>query len=282
MKGLSCNSGLLHTYSVEQSMDILVEHGYQAIDISLELAPPFLPHPKPHMNSAADAGRRRAVRDYAQQAGIAIGALNAHTNVIHGDPEMRRENIEFIRGALHLAADLEVPYVISGCGAKLFYGWESTYWDWCLAALRELTTEADRLGVMILIEAASPYGSLVHNLARLQRLLNTDGLESLGVLFDPAHYHVRGDSVLDAYLALRDRVKHMHAKDARGDRENFGFPPLGQGDIEFDKLISAMIENGFTGYISVEYEAMAWGYSDNPRQVLTDGKEFLEDILERG
>jgi sugar phosphate isomerase/epimerase len=282
MKGLSCNSGLLHTYSVEQAIDILVECGYQAIDISLELAPPFLPHPKPHMSSEADAGRRRAVRDYAKQAGIAIGALNAHTNVIHGDPAVRQENIEFIRGALHLAADMEVPYVISGCGVKLFYGWESTYWEWCLAALRELTTEADRLGVTILIEAASPYGSLVHNLTRLQRLLNTDGLDSLGVLFDPAHYHVRGDSVLDAYLALRDRVKHMHAKDARGDRENFGFPPLGQGDIEFGKLISAMIENGFSGYISVEYEAMAWGYPDNPRQVLADGKEFLEDILEQG
>ena len=71
MKGLSCNSGLLHEYSVEQAMDILAEHGYQAIDISLELAPPFIPPPKPHMSSAADAGRRRAVRSYAQQAGIA-------------------------------------------------------------------------------------------------------------------------------------------------------------------------------------------------------------------
>lgn len=282
MKGLSCNSGLLHTYSVEQAIDILVEHGYQAIDISLELAPPFLPPPRPHMSSGADASRRRAVRDYARQAGIAIGALNAHTNVIHGDPAVRRENIEFIRGALHLASDMDVPYVISGCGVKLFYGWESAYWDWCLAALRELTEEAERLGVMILIEAASPYGSLVHNLARLQKLLNTDGLQSLGVLFDPAHYHVRGDSVLDAYLALGDRVKHMHAKDARGNSEDFGFPPLGQGDIDFDRLIGAMIENGFSGYISVEYEAMAWGYPDNPRQVLTDGKNYLERILERG
>ena len=282
MKGLSCNSGLLHTYSVEESIDILAGQGYQAIDISLELAPPFLPPPRPHMSSGADASRRRAVRDYARQAGIAIGALNAHTNVIHGDPAVRRENIDFIRGALHLASDMDVPYVISGCGVKLFYGWESAYWDWCLAALRELTAEAERLGVMILIEAASPYGSLVHNLARLQKLLNTDGLQSLGVLFDPAHYHVRGDSVLDAYLALGDRVKHMHAKDARGNSEDFGFPPLGQGDIDFDRLIGAMIENGFSGYISVEYEAMAWGYPDNPRQVLTDGKNYLERILERG
>ena len=90
MKGLSCNSGLLHTYSVEQAIDILGEHGYQAIDISLELAPPFLPHPKPHMSSEATPARRNAVRQYAQQADIAIAALNAHTNVIHGDPEVRQ------------------------------------------------------------------------------------------------------------------------------------------------------------------------------------------------
>jgi sugar phosphate isomerase/epimerase len=220
-----------------------------------------------------------AVRSYAQKTGIAIGALNAHTNVIHGEPAVRRENVEFIRGALHLAADMEVPYVITGCGAKLFYGWESTYWDWCLEAMRDLAAEAERLGVMILIEAASPYGSLVHSSARLQRLLGTEGLETLGVLFDPAHYHVRGDAVLDAYLAVRDKVKHMHAKDAAGDRENFGFPPLGEGDIDFGGLIRAMVANGFDGYISVEYEAMAWGYPDNPRQVLAEGKTFLEDIL---
>jgi len=279
MKGLSCNSGLLHEYSVEQAMDILAEHGYQAIDISLELAPPFIPPPKPHMSSAVDAGRRRAVRSYAQQTGIAIGALNAHTNVIHGEPAVRQENVEFIRGALHLAADMEVPYVISGCGVKLFYGWESTYWEWCLEAMRDLAEEAERLGVMILIEAASPYGSLVYNLARLQRLLSTEGLETLGVLFDPAHYHVRGDSVLDAFLALGDKVKHMHAKDARGDRENFGFPPLGEGEIDFKGLIKAMVAHGFDGYISVEYEAMAWGYPDDPRQVLTDAKRFVEGIL---
>ena len=282
MKGLSCNSGLLHTYSVEQSIDILAEQGYQAIDISLELAPPFLPPPKPHMDSGADAARRRAVRDYARKKGIAIGTLNAHTNVIHGDPEERRRNIEFIRGALQLASDMEVPYVISGCGVKLFYGWESMYWEWCLAAMRDLTKDAERLGVMILIEAASPYGSLVHNLARLQRLLNTEGLEGLGVLFDPAHYHVRGDSVLDAYLALSDRVKHMHAKDARGNSEDFGFPPLGEGQIDFARLITTMVSGGFSGYISIEYEAMAWGYPDDPLQVLADGKAFVDKILERG
>ena len=281
MKGLSCNSGLLHTYSVEESIDILADQGYQAIDISLELAPPFIPPPKPHMDSGAEASRRRAVRDYAQRAGIAIGALNAHTNVIHGEPEVRRQNTEFIRGGLQLASDMEVPYVISGCGVKLFYGWESMYWEWCLEAMRDLAADAERLGVMILIEAASPYGSLVHNLERLQRLLATPGLEGLGVLFDPAHYHVRGDSVLDAYLALGDRVKHMHAKDARGDSEDFGFPPLGEGEIDFVGLVTAMVRGGFSGYISIEYEAMAWGYPDEPLQVLADGKAFVEGILNR-
>ena len=105
------------------------------------------------------------------------------------------------------------------------------------------------------------------------------GLKRSLSCFDPAHYHVRGDSVLDAYLALGDKVKHMHAKDARGDRENFGFPPLGDGDVDFKGLIRAMVANGFDGYVSVEYEAMAWGYPDNPRQVLTDGKAFVEGIL---
>ena len=42
MQGLSCNSGLLCMYSVEEAINVLAEVGYQAIDISLEVAQPPL------------------------------------------------------------------------------------------------------------------------------------------------------------------------------------------------------------------------------------------------
>lgn len=122
-------------------------------------------------------------------------------------------------------------------------------------------------------------GRLVHNVSRMRKLLSYDGLEALGVLFDPGHYHVRGDSVVDAYRALSERVVHVHAKDARGNPEDFEFPPLGMGEIDFDALLGAMMAAEYSNYISVEYEAFAWGYGTDPRQILSESKLFLDRII---
>ena len=278
-KGLSCNSGLLGNVPVEQAIDLLAQEGYQAIDISLELAPPFLPAPPPHMSPHDAAPTRRRVRTCAEKAGIAIAALNAHTNLIAGTSEERQANLKFVQGAIQLAADLEAPCVVFGGGRKTLFGFESQYWDGLVTALQELLKEAERLGIMIAVEAGSNYGSLVHNTQRMQRLLGYGELESLQVTFDPGHYYVRGDSPLETFRALSEHVAHFHAKDAKGDQEDWQFPPLGQGDIDFTSLFTAVAESSYRGYISVEYEAAAWGYPDEPRQVLSESKRFLDRFL---
>jgi inosose dehydratase len=279
MKGLSCNSGLLSQFAIERAIDILADQDYQGIDISLEKAPPFLPPPLPHMSPQAGAKARSRVRKHAEQAGVVIVALNAHTNLIHAVPEARQANLEFVKKALELAMDLGARYVVVGGGRKEFYGRESQYWEKLVTALRHLTVNATRLGVNLAVEAGSFPGSLLHNLSRMQYLLSHDGLETLGVLFDSGHYQVRGDSVVEAYRALSQRVVHVHAKDAKGNLEDFEFPPLGQGDVDFDGLLGTMVAAGYDGYISIEYEAFAWGYESDPRKVLSESKGFLDRIL---
>lgn len=279
MKGLSCNSGVLSSVGVEQAIRVLAELGYQAIDVSLEVSPPFLPVPAPHMSPAADANTRKRVRRCAEQAGIAIAALNAHTNLIHAAPEIREANCRFVKGAVGLAADLGARSVIVGSGRKDFYGRESQYWDWLLSALRDILAEAEARGVVIAFEAAGLPGVLVHDLAGMEKLLSSDGLESLRVLFDPSHYHIRGDDVIGAYRALSERVAHIHVKDARGNAEDFEFPPLGMGNVDWAGLLGAILATGYSGYLSVEYEAFAWGYDADPRQVLAESKAFLERII---
>ena len=281
MKGLSCNSNVLSDVKTEQAIDILADLGYDAIDISLELVPPFYPIAHPHMSSEDDAATRNRVRRHAEAAGLAIAALNAHTNVISEFPDKRQANFEFIKGAIQLAADLEAPVVVVGAGSKDLYNYEREYWKRAVDAFCRLLVDADRLGVKLATETASALGCLVRNLETAQKFLSYEGLESMCVLFDPAHFQVRGDSVIGAYQALADRVVHMHAKDARGDPEDLEFPPLGKGDVDFDALLGATLASGYDGYIAVEYEAVAWGYSNDKRQVLEEEKAFLDKVLSR-
>ena len=117
MPGLSCNSALLARWDVVESMRLLADQGFQAIDVSLELEPPFLPVPKPHMYVNADAAERARVARGAQACGLAFGTLNAHTNLVDGDPEARARNRTFVAEAMQLASDLGCRYVIVGGGA---------------------------------------------------------------------------------------------------------------------------------------------------------------------
>lgn len=279
MKGISCNSNLLSDLPVDQAIDTLAEYGYEAIDICLEIAPPFVPVPTPHLSPNDGSAKRERVRKRADQAGIAIAALNAHTNLCARDRAVRGANARFLEGSIQLAADLGAPIVVTAGGGKDAYGYERWFFDWAVKVLRQVLPTAQRLGVSLAIEAGSPAGSLIYNLKTMQKLLDAEGLEGLQVLFDCAHYHIRGDSPITVFNVLKDRIVHMHAKDARGDPENIVFPPLGQGEVDFDGLLGVMANAGFDGYVAMEYEAFAWGFPKDYKKVLSESKAFLDALV---
>ena len=79
MKGISCNSNLLSDLPVEQAMDVLGEHGYAAIDICLEIAPPFVPIPPPHLSPEDGAAQRARVRKREKDISGIIQAMRQAT-----------------------------------------------------------------------------------------------------------------------------------------------------------------------------------------------------------
>lgn len=281
MKGISCNSNFLSNMPVVQAIDVLAGEGYQAIDICMELAFPSVPVPTPHLVPSDDTATRNKVRRHAEQAGIAIAAMNAHTNICARDPEVRKANKQHLEGAVQMAADLGAPFVVTTGGNKDAYGYEQWYWDWTVELLGEVLPLAEKLGITLAIEAGSPSGCLIWNLELISKLLATKGLESIRVLFDPAHYHLRGDDPVQAVKTLGRQIVHVHAKDAAGNPENIVFPPLGEGEIDFDPLFKALANSGFDGYIAMEYEAFAWDFSKDQHKVLLESKAFLDGLVSK-
>ena len=279
MKGISCNSNVLSDLPVEQAIEELAEHGYDAIDVCLEIAPPFYPIPTPHMSPNDDTAKRERVRKRAEQAGIAFAALNAHTNLCARDPAERQANTDFVAGCLQLAAELGAPTVVTGAGGKNAYGYEKWFMDWAVESVRQLVPICDRTGVKLALESGSPPGCLTYNIESTQKLFAYEGMESVGILFDSAHFTLRGDCPVKTFNTFQDKILHFHAKDGTGDPENIIFPPLGEGDIDFDALLAAMASANYEGYLAVEYEAFAWDFPRDYRQVLPAEKAFLDRLV---
>jgi sugar phosphate isomerase/epimerase len=92
-----------------------------------------------------------------------------------------------------------------------------------------------------------------------------------GFNFDPSHLHWQGVDPVVFLRAFRDRIYHVHMKDAIvaldgttgilashldfGDpRRGWDFRSLGRGEIDFEEIIRALNGLGYKGPLSVEWE----------------------------
>jgi inosose dehydratase len=88
---------------------------------------------------------------------------------------------------------------------------------------------------------------------------------------DTAHLAAGGGDPAALILALSDRVAHVHLKDLV--REPVSFQPLGEGDLDFDSILSAVQEVGYDGWLVVELDT----YDGDPKTAAEISKKFLEN-----
>jgi len=96
--------------------------------------------------------------------------------------------------------------------------------------------------------------------------------KAFGFNYDPSHLGYQGVDYVDFIRRFKDRIFHVHMKDAwwgHGDgsvgvfgghtdfadpRRYWDFRSLGHGDIDFEEIIVALNDIGYKGPLSVEWE----------------------------
>ncbi len=96
--------------------------------------------------------------------------------------------------------------------------------------------------------------------------------KAFGFNYDPSHFGYQGVDYVDFIRRFKDRIFHVHMKDAwwgHGDgsvgvfgghtefadpRRFWDFRSLGHGDIDFEEIIVALNDIGYKGPLSVEWE----------------------------
>ena len=239
----------------------------------------------------ANQGCAREYRQMIADAGLTISALSCHNNPLHPDRATARIADDVFRKTVRLAAQLEVPVVVtfSGCpgdsdDAKhpswvtcpwppefldvLEWQWEKQAVPyWCGAA----HFAADH-GVKIALEAHP--GFLVYNVDTALKLRQAVG-PNLGVNFDPSHLFWQGVDVPTAIRALGDGIFHVHAKDVALDPRNvavngvidtksyrrmgerswlFRSVGWGHGELEWKRIVTALRLAGYDYVMSIEHE----------------------------
>jgi inosose dehydratase len=93
----------------------------------------------------------------------------------------------------------------------------------------------------------------------------------VGLTFDSGHLLIGGGDPLPDYRRWRDRINHLHLKDAstqilrealqtddpmRSVWEKRVFVPLGEGDLAVTELVDEIIDSGYDGWLIVEQDVV--------------------------
>jgi len=76
---------------------------------------------------------------------------------------------------------------------------------------------------------------------------------TLGLIWDPGNEAALGSVPFpDGYNAIRDRIHHVHLKDAVRIEHNSAFTTIGEGVIPYEDQFRALVADGYDGVLSLE------------------------------
>jgi sugar phosphate isomerase/epimerase len=246
----------------------------------------------------ADAARTQAL---LARHGVAISALGYYPNPLCADESEAEVYLEHLKKMVGAAQKLGLQTVNTFIGRDPA---RSVAENWQLFERRwpAIVRYAEQCGVRIGIENCPMFFTSDEwpggkNLAvspkiwreMFQRLPSAH----LGLNYDPSHAVWQFMDAAKHVRDFADRIFHVHAKDARLDRQRlddcgilatpleFHDPKLpGRGDVRWAEFFAALREIGYRGPVCIEVEDRDYEDSlDNRRKALRESAQFLRPFI---
>ncbi|HSB73770.1 MAG TPA: sugar phosphate isomerase/epimerase [Candidatus Methylomirabilis sp.] len=218
--------------------------------------------------------------------------------------ERIRYGVERLRQTARAAAALEVPVVAGFVGSPVWDKWytypstnEQAYeqaWELFAERVNPILDEFARCGVRFALEVHPT--EMAYNLEMAEHALEVlDGRSEFGFNFDPSHLVWQSIDPVVFIKCLGKRIFHCHAKDGevqedevrrsgvlssgswtRPDR-GFRFRVPGWGDVNWRRVMSALVATGYDYVLSFEHEDPVMSPEDGCEKAIA----FLRPLLIR-
>ena len=234
--------------------------GIQIYAVNGEMAPENL-----------NAAQRKEILDMIQSNGLVVSALCGDLGG-HGFAFVEENGwkIEKSKAIVDLALDLGTNVITTHIG--VIPSLEShPRWRVMQSACEKLGAYSEQNGAYFAIETGPEKADT------LKRFLDSLPSKGVQVNFDPANFvMVTAQDPVEAVYILKDYIVHTHAKDgvmkkqtdperiynffAEGGIEElhladfFEETPLGQGAVDFDGYLKALVDVGYQGFLTIERE----------------------------
>jgi sugar phosphate isomerase/epimerase len=297
-------SAILPQLSFEELVNFAAESGYKTIEVCC------WPVGKAERRYAGvthidvdtlDEQRAIAINNYLKSKGIEISALGYYPNPLDPDEEKSRFFISHIRKVIDASAMLGINKINTFIGRdknrSVNENFETFKKVW-KPLIQYAESKKVKVGIencpMIFTNDEWPGGNNLATTPVIWRQMFSEiPSDYFGLNYDPSHLLWMQMDYIKPLYEFKDKLFHVHLKDARVYRNKldevgimaapieFHSPKLpGLGDIDWGKFVSALNDIRYKGPVCVEVEDKAFeGSQEDRKYSLVLSKRYLEQYL---
>ena len=247
---LTINSQCTFHWNLEEALDAYAAAGFRNVEPHLNLVKTWLDD-----GHTVDDTRR-----LFEERGLSVVASSQLEVMCFGSPDARLPNLKANAENARLIRELGADKMIVGTDGPEQNSVGAL--DAVAGAMWNLAKATEDVGVDIAIEFN--WSPIIRSLQSAVHVAEIADHPRVGVLFDAAHYHVTPTKLRDINESSVRRIKHVHLDDmpdtpADLTHRDFDRVLPGEGVVDLPRIISALEQNGYRGYFSIEmFSANLW------------------------
>ena len=253
-------------YDLEGFIEFASKNGFDFVQLSYEAPLKWV--------GDISKDRRNRIQTLAKRLGLPVyvHSVANGVNVAWTNSRMRKESLRQIKEAIEFTYDVGAELLTVHPGWKDLFGYRYPDEAYALAieGHRELAEAASAYGIRLGIENMPPFWlSFGTDPKEIKAMIQAVNRENLGLTLDVGHANMLGANAIEEFVStLNDKILLIHIHDNDGKRDQHQV--IGEGTIDFHKLISLLVQAGINAPLCIE----SYSLDD-----LVKSKQNLEQFL---
>lgn len=257
------------SWSVPAVIEKAVESGYEGIEWRGGI--------KGHIPPTISARELALLRKMSGDAGLKALSITSYTSFVSSRDEERNANVDELRRYCDLAAEIDAPYVRAFLG-ELPANTTLTdeIYDMISGCLDVASAYAETIGVKIAVE---PHDDFTRSSLVAPLFGRASCPPDLRVIWDLGNTFAVGEEPAEGFNLFKDRIAYVQVKDGRITESGWQLCRVGHGDVPLTRAFALLLDHGYEGAFSVEWEYAWHPELDPPEIALPAARWTLQKLL---
>ena len=234
---LAGHTNSYHTYTLDQALEGISKAGFKYVELSAVRGW------TEHVPLEATDEQVTQIKGKLDKNGLRISALSGHSDLTTA------EGLVDGKKAVDLCPKLGVNLMVTAAGGHA--GREENK----SAFMKHIFDLADYAAGRNVFLALEVHGDIMASGRVSIPLIKEIKRSNVRINYDTANcVYYGGVQAVDDIRAVVPYLAHIHLKDARGGKGVWDFPAVGEGKVDFSRILTILQEEGYTNPLSVEIE----------------------------